>query len=118
MKTTSALILFCFILQACDIAAVNYAVNEVQLLEKSPVLIAERPGIKLTISNQSEATVYDVKVTVKAKKNQDDISVILVKLPELKAAESIEKTALFGNLRSHEEYDFLTYAVSFSSNQP
>ena len=116
MKTKLLLLLFLLCFPACEIATVDYAVNDVQLLNKAPVVIENHPAVRMTVSNQSDAAVYNIKVTIKAKKNQEDISVVLIKLPELGAAEGVEKTAVFSNLSSHLDYEFLTYAVDFSHN--
>ncbi len=53
-------------------------------------------------------------VTVKAKRKQTDISVQTIKLNRLDSLETVERTLIFENLNTHDDYDLLTYAVAFS----
>lgn len=109
-----ALILFCIQVN-CKIRSVDYAVDQVTLSDKAKTTINGQPAINLVITNVGEGDVWDVVVTVKAKRQQIDISTQEIKLGALKANESITGTVIFSNLGGHEDYDLLTYAVKFSS---
>ncbi len=101
---------------SCKIASVDYAVGQVQLTNKTKSTVAGKPAISLIIKNEGEQQVWNVLVTVKAKRKQTDISVQTIKLDRLDALESVERTVIFENLNAHDDYDLLTYAVAFSNS--
>ena len=109
--------LFIFLVMvSCKIASVDYALGQVNLTNKTKSTIAGKPAISLVIKNEGEQQVWNVLVTVKAKKKQTDISVQTIKLDRLDALESVERTVIFENLNAHNDYDLLTYAVAFSDS--
>ena len=101
---------------SCKIVSVDYAVGPVQLTNKTKSTVAGKPAISLVIKNEGEQQVWNVLVTVKAKRKQTDISVQTIKLDRLDALESVERTVIFENLNAHDDYDLLTYAVAFSNS--
>ena len=101
---------------SCKIASVDYALGQVNLTNKTKSTIAGKPAISLVIKNEGEQQVWNVLVTVKAKRKQTDISVQTIKLDRLDALESVERTVIFENLKGHDDYDLLTYAVAFSDS--
>ncbi len=104
------------VMVGCKIASVDYAVGQVNLTNKTKSTIAGKPAISLLIKNEGEQQVWNVLVTVKAKRKQTDISVQTIKLDRLDALESVERTVIFENLNAHDDYDLLTYAVAFSNS--
>ena len=108
-------LVFTVLLIACEISSIDYAVGEIELAAKTPTMVDDRPAIRLVIKNTGTTVKTDVVITVKAKKNQEDISTITIKLNSIKADEQVERYAVFGNLRAHDDYDFVTYAVSASN---
>ena len=119
MKTrliNSALFLL-LVMFSCKIASVDYAVGRVNLTNKTKSTIAGKPAISLLIKNEGEQQVWNVLVTVKAKRKQIDISVQTIKLDRLDSLETVERTVVFENLNGHDDYDLLTYAVAFSDSE-
>ena len=101
---------------SCKIASVDYAVAQVNLTNKTKSTIAGKPAISLLIKNEGEEQVWNVLVTIKAKRKQTDISVQTIELDRLDALETVERTVVFENLNAHGDYDLLTYAVAFSDS--
>ena len=101
---------------SCKIASVDYALGQVNLTNKTKSTIAGKPAISLLIKNEGEKQVWNVLVTVKAKRKQTDISVQTIKLNRLDSLETVERTVIFENLNAHDDYDLLTYAVAFSDS--
>ena len=101
---------------SCKIASVDYALGQVNLINKTKSTIAGKPAISLLIKNEGEEQVWNVLVTVKAKRKQTDISVQTIKLDRLGSLETVERTVIFENLNAHDDYDLLTYAVAFSDS--
>ncbi len=99
---------------SCKITSVDYALGQVNLTNKTKSTIAGKPAISFVIKNQGEEQVWNVLVTVKAKRKQTDISVQTIKLDRLDSLETVERTVIFENLNAHDDYDLLTYAVAFS----
>lgn len=99
---------------SCDISAVNYAVDDVAIVDKTKVVVDQHPAVKITLRNGTDGVVYDVKVTVKAKKNQRDLDRSIMTLRRMSADKIERSTLIFEHLKDHEAYDFLTFAVSFS----
>ncbi len=104
------------VMVSCKIASVDYAVGQVNLTNKTKSTIAGKPAISLLIKNEGEQQVWNVLVTVKAKRKQTDISVQTIKLDRLDSLETVERTVIFENLNGHDDYDLLTYAVAFSDS--
>jgi len=100
----------------CKIASVDYAVGQVKLTEKTKRTIDGKPVISLLIKNKGEEQVWNVLVTIKAKRKQTDISVQTIKLDRLDSLETVERTVVFENLNAHDDYDLLTYALAFSDS--
>jgi hypothetical protein len=109
-------VFFLLVMLSCKIASVDYAVGQVNLTNKTKSTIAGKPAISLLIKNEGEEQVWNVLVTVKAKRKQTDISVQTIKLDRLDSLESVERTVIFENLNAHDDYDLLTYAVAFSNS--
>ena len=101
---------------SCKIASVDYAVGQVNLSNKTKSTIAGKPAISLLIRNEGEEKVWNVLVTVKAKRKQTDISIQTIRLDRLDSLETVERTVVFENLNGHDDYDLLTYAVAFSDS--
>ncbi len=104
------------VMVSCKIASVDYAVGQVNLTNKTKSTIAGKPAISLLIKNEGEQQVWNVLVTVKAKRKQTDISVQTIELERLDSLETVERTIVFENLNAHEDYDLLTYAVAVSAS--
>ncbi len=104
------------VMVSCKIASVDYAVGQVNLTNKTKSTIAGKPAISLVIKNEGEQQVWNVLVTVKAKRKQTDISVQTIELDRLDSLETVERTVVFENLNAHDDYDLLTYAVAFSNS--
>jgi len=104
------------VMVSCKIASVDYAVGQVNLTNKTKSTIAGKPAISLLIKNEGEEQVWNVLVTVKAKRKQTDISVQTIRLDRLDSLETVERTVVFENLNAHDDYDLLTYAVAFSDS--
>ena len=99
---------------SCKITSVDYTLGQVNLTNKTKSTIAGKPAISFVIKNQGEEQVWNVLVTVKAKRKQTDISVQTIELDRLDSLETVERTIIFENLNAHDDYDLLTYAVAFS----
>ena len=104
------------VMVSCKIASVDYAVGQVNLTNKTKSTIAGKPAISLLIKNEGEQQVWNVLVTIKAKRKQTDISVQTIELDRLDSLETVERTVVFENLNAHDDYDLLTYAVAFSDS--
>ena len=107
---------FLLVMISCKIASVDYAFGQVKLTNKTKSTIAGKPAISLLIKNEGEQKVWNVLVTVKAKRKQTDISVQTIELDRLDSLETVERTVIFENLNAHDDYDLLTYAVAFSDS--
>ena len=104
------------VMVSCKITSVDYAIGQVKLTNKTKNTIAGKPAISLAIKNEGEEQVWNVLVTVKAKRKQTDISVQTIELDRLDSLETVERTVIFENLNAHDDYDLLTYAVAFSDS--
>ena len=100
----------------CKIASVDYAAGQVKLANKTRSTIDGKPAISMMIKNEGDENVWNILVTVKAKRKQTDISIQTIKLDQLYSLESVERRVVFEDLDGHEDYDLLTYAVSFSDS--
>ncbi len=109
-------ILLAFVMMNCRIASVDYALGQVRLVNKTKNTIDGRPAISMKIRNEGEEQVWNVLITVKAKRKQTDISVQTIKLDILDSFETVAGTVVFENLTEHSDYDLLTYAVAFSDS--
>ena len=109
-------VFFLLVMISCKIGSVDYAIGQVKLTNKTKSMIAGKPAISLVIKNEGEEQVWNVLVTVKAKRKQTDISVQTVELDRLGSLETVERTVIFENLNAHDDYDLLTYAVAFSDS--
>jgi hypothetical protein len=98
----------------CEISAVDYAVDDLRITDKVKMMSADGPAIKMTVKNIGEEDYFQINIPVKARKQQRDLSVKMVSVARLAAAESVDKTVVFTNLSSHSDYDFLTYAITSS----
>lgn len=115
-KLINPALFFLLVMISCKIASVDYALGQVNLTNKTKSMIAGKPAISLLIKNGGKEQVWNVLVTVKAKREQTDISVQTIKLDRLDSLETIERTVIFENLNGHDDYDLLTYAVAFSNS--
>ncbi len=104
------------VMVSCKIASVDYAIGQVKLTNKTKNTIGGKPAISLVIKNEGEEQVWNVLVTVKAKRKQTDISVQTIELDRLGSLETVERTVIFEDLNAHDDYDLLTYAVAFSDS--
>lgn len=115
MKLSNTLLLaLACALTACNITAVDYAVREVKITDKVKTKVLDKPALRLTVQNTGESPVFDVRVTVKAKRNQMDLSVQWATVERLEVDEEAQRVVMFEELASHQDYDLLTYAVVFS----
>lgn len=114
MKCIIMLIFLGTALMGCDIQAIDYAVGDVRLVEKMPLIVADKPAIKLVIENKGDGDASDIVVFIKAKKEQVDLEELKVGVEFLKSGARAEKTAIFRHIGTHDEYDLLTYAVTFT----
>jgi|GEM_PF-2287258 len=113
--------LFCllpllFFTLTCDITAVNYAVDKVEIVDRTKVVVDQHPAVEIALRNATGDVVYNVKVTVKAKKNQRDLDLSSMTIRRM-SIDKVERSVLvFEHLQDHADYDFLTFAVSFSGS--
>lgn len=98
----------------CRFSAVDYATGDVQLRRKTKTSVEGKPAIALEVVNTGAEAVNDVEVIVNAKNDQHTLQSVSIFLDHLNAEESVEATAVFDSLRSHNDYDLLTFAVKFS----
>ncbi len=108
----SLIVLTLFI--SCEISAVNYAVDDVEILGKRKITLGTRPAVEVELRNSTEAPVYDVTITVKAKKNQRDVAQSTSTFTQIAASQTEKSVLVLSALKDHTDYDFLTFAVTFS----
>jgi len=112
MKYT-LLVVAVFLMRGCGIGAVDYAVGNVRLSQKQKTSVDNLPAVLLTVENAGQAAADDIVVTVKAKQAQKDIDTAVVRIESLPAGSSVTRTAILRRLKSHADYELLTYAVSY-----
>ena len=118
MKKLLVILAATLILISCEnygITSVDYSSGQVRLTNKTKSIIDDKPAISLTINNESETLVWDILITVKAKRKNVDISIQTIELNRLDSLETVERTIIFENLNTHDDYDLLTYAITFSN---
>lgn len=106
------LLVFAFSLTSCEIRTIDYATGDVKLISKTKTTVSGKPAIRLVIRNTGEKDLFDIIVTVKAKRRQIDLEIETLVLESLQANESVARVVVFRHLEGHDDYDLLTYAVS------
>lgn len=118
MKKLFMILAATLMLVSCEnygITSVDYSSGQVRLTNKTKThsIVDGRPAINLTIKNEGETLVWDILITVKAKRKTVDISIQTIELNRLDSLETVERTIIFENLNTHDDYDLLTYAINF-----
>ena len=108
------LLIFLLLITTCKINSINYALDEVRIINKVKTTFDKQPAIQLTLKNEGQAEVFDILVTAKAKKKQEDIDQAQARIAEIGPDQSISLRLIFSEITSHEDYDFLTYAVNYA----
>ena len=112
MKRSLILVLG-LLVHTCKITSVDYAQGNVRIISKVKTTINEMPALHLALRNEGEEAVFDVVVTVKAKKDQIDLDVVRAIVDKIDARETVNISIVFQKLGGHSDYDFLTYAIDF-----
>lgn len=99
----------------CDISAVDYAAGDVKIIRRQPTTVGGKPAIELLLKNTGQKDAQNVVITIKAKLGQRDVDTATLSLEKIQVNETVPGTGIFSRIKSHDEYDFLTFAVSFSS---
>lgn len=114
---TVRLALLTLLLLGCEITAVNYAVGDVEILDRTKTEVEQKPAVRVSLTNSGQDTVFDIELTVKAKRNQKDVDVVAQRFSRMTAGDTVSTTLVFDHLAGHQQYDFLTYAVNFSRQE-
>ncbi|MCG8605994.1 hypothetical protein MJD09_13505 [bacterium] len=112
MKSWGILVVL-FLITTCKINSINYALDEVRIISKVKTTLEEQPAIELTLKNEGESEVFDILVTAKAKRNQEDIDQAVGQVAKIGPDQTITLQLIFNEISSHKDYDFLTYAVNY-----
>lgn len=120
MKKLLVILAATLMLVSCEnygITSVDYSSGQVRLTNKTKTqsIIDDKPAINLTIKNEGETLVWDILITVKAKRKTVDIDIQTIELDRLDSLETVERMVVFENLTTHADYDLLTYAIAFSN---
>jgi hypothetical protein len=107
------LLIFLLLITTCKINSINYALDEIRIISKVKTTFDEQPAIELTLKNEGEEEVFDILVTAKAKRKQEDIDQAVGQVAKIGPDQTINLQLIFSQISSHEDYDFLTYAVNY-----
>lgn len=112
MKSFPLFILLLLLL-GCKVSAINYAQGDIRITGTTKVVVAGRPAIEVSLTNVTEIARRNILVTVKAKRNQNDLDVAQTTIPIMEPGATVEVLLTFENLAGHAAYDFLTFAVTW-----
>ncbi len=107
------LFILLLLLQGCKVSAINYAQGDIRITSTTKVVIGDRPAVEVRLTNAAEIPRRNILVTVKAKRNQNDLDVAQTTIPIMEPGATVEVLLTFENLTGHSAYDFLTYAVTW-----